>query len=550
VGRLPRRVGVAAAALVAIVAVASALLVSSRDDGDVVVVDDGGPSRRPTRPSIGTVETVDATAVNYNLLVFGEQGISWIVRGKRHTIWSQPVAQAFPDGAGGVVFQELREPRSINWLRAGAADHLVMDDEPDDAHLRGVADLNGTATALLTRRIGDGEDQTETLYGYELSTVTEAAITDTGGSQSGLDAVAATAGGELLLSTCHLQCAVWPLSSREEEAGEPLVAPDWISGLDTEGDTLAYVRFTFDSERGTVTDPVLVVAGVDGRVRQQVPLEGALEGEQTATVDLSPDGRSAVVWFGPSAADLARAPIFIDDLGLEQAEPRIRTFAVTEGVRFASAVPDMYERAELDAAMDVVVDFLQALRRGDLDTAGHLVGEYVVPSDQGEAARRAMLEQFRDEFDWLIAAPSLEWYQTRSFGWTPASELPVITAVGPPSADGQRRAAAFLVTSCCPITDTDLQIERLPGTATGVAPPEASAVRPGDRIVFDGMSVEGGARAYINGREVTVEQDHETFRTTVEVPSWALEEADIVLTLSFSTPELPVPLALWYRIAR
>lgn len=262
-----------------------------------------------------------------------------------------------------------------------------------------------------------------------------------------------------------------------------------ISGLDVEGETLAYVRFIFVPEDGMVTDPVLILTAADGDIRHEVPLgHDVAVDAQNVVVDLSPDGEIAIVWFRHPTAGPAGPTVVVDQLG--QGEPRVRVLTTAEGARFLPDDSPAEGGDDLDAALRVVQAFVAALEQGDLDAAAGQLSDYAVGvSDQPDAD--TTLRQFREDFAWLLGSPSIEWYTSRSFAFPEQHALPIVTAVSDVTGR-QRRATAFLL--------------------------------------------------------VTADVDHGRFTTSVEIPTWAAADDEVVLTLSLATPELPTALALWYRI--
>lgn len=197
--------------------------------------------------------------------------------------------------------------------------------------------------------------------------------------------------------------------------------------------------------------------------------------------------------------------------------------------------------ADAEAAEEVVGQFLDYVRSGNLDQAAALWSGY--PGNPDEIP--ATLEQFRDDFRWLVTSPSNEMHVTPSFSWgVPAA---VVTVVSDPSSGLPRQAAAFVVGTegdgSSPPDRT--HIDRLPRAPVAVPKP-GTAISPGDRIVIAGVPIEGGATAHIDGDEVAATVNYDNSTTTVKVPASAAGE--IVLTVSFATAEIPDAIALWYAV--
>lgn len=284
------------------------------------------PPDHYTPPASVAVDDVDR-----DLLLFGRDGIARVVDASVQQIWAEPVARAFDDGSGWVVFQDGGTNGAIRWLGDGAPAELVGPGERSVLH--GVVELDGAPTVLFTRATGgqepEKEEREERLFGLSLAAGIERDLGVTGGIESGLDAVALSAQG-LLVSRCHLQCGVHVLGGAEGEE-EVILPADWISGLDARGDVVAFVRSTFDPERGDTTGPVLVLAGLDGQVRADVPLPERIQGQ--IHVDLSEDGTAAVIWAVPYDTGEVAGSVLVD--GLNTPDPDVRLLETTQAARFA-----------------------------------------------------------------------------------------------------------------------------------------------------------------------------------------------------------------------
>lgn len=203
------------------------------------------------------------------------------------------------------------------------------------------------------------------------------------------------------------------------------------------------------------------------------------------------------------------------------------------------------ETARADAVVDA---FLGALRAGDVDGAARYVSSYV--AGEGSARHRAVEDWLGEHRD-FVEADDLEYATTKSFAWTAESALDVVTVTAQIGVDGERAAIAFVVGPSADESEADvevLQIQRL-GAALASSPPPASALTPGDQVVVSDFPVEGGATAHLNGREVEAVVDHASMSTSVEIPAWVAGEHELVLTMSFASPELPGAGAAWFRVA-
>lgn len=212
-----------------------------------------------------------------------------------------------------------------------------------------------------------------------------------------------------------------------------------------------------------------------------------------------------------------------------------------------SITADGGERAEARSAQIIVEEFMDALRARDVDRATRFVSSYA--SGEG-AARRSGVEAWLGEHGDFVAADDLEYAVTKSFGWTPESALDVVTVTGAVGGSGDRAAFAFVVGPSGGDSDADgdaPRIQRL-GATLASSPPSTSTLKAGDRVVVADFPVEGGVTAHLNGREVEVVVDQVAMSTSVEIPAWAAAAHELVLTMSFASPELPGAGAAWFRI--
>lgn len=205
---------------------------------------------------------------------------------------------------------------------------------------------------------------------------------------------------------------------------------------------------------------------------------------------------------------------------------------------------------EIDAgqaaeATGLVEQFLGLLASDDLEAAATLWSGYPVTVEDDVEAKTTALEQLDAELDWLIPDAPPELSVTPSSGLAVA--VPVVTVVSAAEDGLPRRAAAFVVSSGGEVgTAGGLRIQRLPEPELVVAPAPGTGVSPGETIVVEVMPVEGGATVHVNGVPVPSTVDAENLTTTFEIPKWARDE--LVITVSFATPEVPGAAAFWYPV--
>lgn len=184
--------------------------------------------------------------------------------------------------------------------------------------------------------------------------------------------------------------------------------------------------------------------------------------------------------------------------------------------------------AESEAgALAVVQRFVEVLRSGDHVAAEQLVADVYEPS----------IEAVISDFGWLTTEPDLEYLVVPSWGWTVAAPVVVVSSPG--------KAAVFLLGD--DEAGNPAEIVRLPSPAPPPDPPEGAVVAAGDLITFPGVSVEGGARAFVDDIEIPAEVDYEQLVTTVQLPDELPES--FVLTVTRATPEFPEATAAVYTAA-
>jgi len=196
-------------------------------------------------------------------------------------------------------------------------------------------------------------------------------------------------------------------------------------------------------------------------------------------------------------------------------------------------------------ALAVVNEFLDDLRRGDLEAAAGRWAGY--PNAVGEdlATRVAGVEQMLDQFPWL-ADPA---YLDRSLDapiWPGGHQ--VVTVTTSTGADQPRKAAAFVVDRGT--GGVGAIIERLPSPSPSSTPAAGTAIARGQEIVVPATLVEAvDVVAWFGGHEVrvAVTNDVEEQTVTVHVPDAVIGET--VLTILTSAPEVPVAYAFWFPVA-
>lgn len=191
------------------------------------------------------------------------------------------------------------------------------------------------------------------------------------------------------------------------------------------------------------------------------------------------------------------------------------------------------------AASSVVSAFLDHLRSGNLAAAAERWSGYPeLGPDASLAEKTPFIEGLRaDPAITRILKGNTEAFVTASPGWTTAH--PVVTVLAPRDGDEPPVAVAFLTGFPRGQSDPEaMRIQRLPQRDGPTEPDVAwSFAESGQQIEVPGFPVEGGARAYINSREIVIDVDHENFTMTITLPEDV--EGDVAITVSTSTPELP-----------
>lgn len=264
---------------------------------------------------------------------------------------------------------------------------------------------------------------------------------------------------------------------------------------------------------------------------------------QLSCPDQADMGLIAILEAGPTieASDLAP-----DGLTLRTASgfvvivpaPESTTTSVGGDAATTTSLP-VLEPTAPDAATSVVTQFLDRLREGDLSAAAELWSGY---PDAFVDASTSEKVGFIEE---LMADPAMvrvlegdpEVFVTASWGWTSAA--PVVTVLIPRAGDQPPVAVAFLAGIFEEVGDTGrMLIHRIPQVADPFGAEFAgSSVSAGQRLDLPGTPVEGGARAYVNGREIPVDIDYKAMQMSITIPDDI--EGDVAITLSAATPELP-----------
>ena len=194
---------------------------------------------------------------------------------------------------------------------------------------------------------------------------------------------------------------------------------------------------------------------------------------------------------------------------------------------------------EVKEARDVVNGFLSKLRDGDLDAAALYLDSYAALNYKEDV--KALAEAARSSLGWLVSADDRKVFVTTAAGFTPPL---VVTMTVPSAVEKPKRAQAFVVGQ--KLDGDKMKILRMDLTEPPITPLPGALIKPGDRVVLDGLPVEGGALAYVDDVEIAVDIDHEKVQTSVKVPG--VNKSEIVITFSLATPEVPVAYAVWYSV--
>lgn len=155
-----------------------------------------------------------------------------------------------------------------------------------------------------------------------------------------------------------------------------------------------------------------------------------------------------------------------------------------------------------------------------------------------DATADEIFERFLEEYEWIRTSDDFGWSVMASAGFLPQ---PVVTIT-----NNEGEAGAFVLS--LGFDGSPTVIQRLPsgGQADAFTPATGATVAPGGVITFDGVPIEGGARAYLNGTELAdVTVDHEALTTSMRLPDELPEM--VILTFTAATPEVPTAVAVVYR---
>ena len=203
------------------------------------------------------------------------------------------------------------------------------------------------------------------------------------------------------------------------------------------------------------------------------------------------------------------------------------------------------------AARGVVLEFLAALRRDDLETAASLWDGYPGVTPDDAAGKAVYLRERVDAgiFDPLLGASGKDLFITPS--WESTTAFAVVTVAPPADTDAAGQVAGtFVIGNNGGATKVSPIIRRLPlrpGTGPGVMPPVGSVIAPGDVIEIDVTPPNGDVRAHIGDSEVPVTYDPGRSIASVTIPDDATGR--VVITISMNNPEIPTAFALTYTAA-
>lgn len=191
------------------------------------------------------------------------------------------------------------------------------------------------------------------------------------------------------------------------------------------------------------------------------------------------------------------------------------------------------------AAESIVSAFFDDLRNGDLVAAAERwtgypeLGSDSPPEEKVHFIKRLLA----DPAITRILEGNTEAFVTASWGWTTAD--PVVTVLAPRDGDDPPVAVAFLAGFAQEKNEPEaMRIQRLPQRDGSPEPDVAgSFAKSGQQIEMPGVALEGGARAYINSREIAIGVDHVNLTMTITLPEDV--EGDVAITVSTATPELP-----------
>ena len=134
--------------------------------------------------------------------------------------------------------------------------------------------------------------------------------------------------------------------------------------------------------------------------------------------------------------------------------------------------------------------------------------------------------------------------------WGSVNTTPVVTLMVRREGDRPPVAAAFAVGVLPAGAGQDpreVLIQRIAEVGAAEAdPPTGAFVSPGQQIRVPGTPVEGGVRAFVDGKEVAVAVDYEKTEMIFFIPDGAA--GDVTVTLSVASPELPGAQSFAYTV--
>jgi hypothetical protein len=211
------------------------------------------------------------------------------------------------------------------------------------------------------------------------------------------------------------------------------------------------------------------------------------------------------------------------------------------------SLPEGPELTSSASPTEAVTEMVAALRAGDTPGAAtHWTGypDVLVLPDVDVAAEKVdALDALVAAAPWLLDADlTTTEVDGPAFPGNPPPKIVTITA----TTDEGPRAMAFVAGRV--ETDGRWVVGRVPTAPYGVpVTPEAGAtVASGSTVTFLTSPIEGGARAYVDGVEVPVEDDRAATELRVAIPAGAV--GAVTVTIAIATPELTDALAAVYVI--
>ena len=523
----------------------------------VVVDDEGGSTVHTVDDSTSvpaTIESGSRARLPVGSVVSSAAGIEQVAAsGELVRLSGQPTARAFAINnlvvAQGAEVGDapLRTQGPVLILEAGAQRALPA--EPDEElvlHDVGVVETRAVAVVTATRGIGP-DDTDERLLLVDLETGERTDLGSVGGWESGVRQARLSGGLIVTLATASIEqrvvvrsldgAVVWEASEAVID-GNVTLAVDGDQVLQLEP---TYVGDDFDPQLNVTRYELSSGAEISTEPLALKPASGLkIEAGFCFTAEASA---------GRMLCDQADgAPVQVDLhtgettalAGLDQGVPTLPREPLTGSTDPETTTdPPKIADADAQAAEGVVTAFLEDLRRGDLAAAAaRWTGYPELPPSAVPAEKSPFIEQLlADPAIMRILGTPTEAFVTASWGGTTAT--PVVTVLAPRNGDDPPVAVAFLTGFSEEHGDPDrMWIHRLPLADASTEPDVPGAfAQPGQQIVIPGVPVEGGARAYINGREIPIEIDQRNLTMTITIPTDA--RGDVAVTISTATPELP-----------